>query len=190
MFCTHLHIDHVGWNTQRADGGGRPLSPTPAIWSAAPSWPTGWPGAPRAPRRRPVRGLEDSVLPVIEAGLVDLVDTGQELARGLVLAPLPGHTMGQMGLRIDRQGGRAIFCGDAVHSPAQIFQPAVSTSSCIDPDGAAETRQILLEEAAATGRLVVPAHFRGRRRAYVRETGGAFAPMFADAPAQLRGPNR
>ncbi len=90
--------------------------------------------------------------------------------------------MGQMGLRIDRQGGRAIFCGDAVHSPAQICQPAVSTSSCIDPDRAAATRQILLEEAAATGRLVVPGHFRGRRSAYVRNTGAAFAPVFEDAP--------
>jgi glyoxylase-like metal-dependent hydrolase (beta-lactamase superfamily II) len=114
-----------------------------------------------------VRGLEDSVLPIIEAGLVDLVDDGHELARGLVLAPLPGHTMGQLGLRIDRQGGRAIFCGDAVHSPAQICQPGVSTSSCLDPGLAVATRRALLEEAAATGRLVVPGHFRGRRRAYV-----------------------
>ena len=52
VFCTHLHIDHVGWNRQRADGRWAPISPTPAIWSAAPSRPTGWPGATRAPRRR------------------------------------------------------------------------------------------------------------------------------------------
>jgi glyoxylase-like metal-dependent hydrolase (beta-lactamase superfamily II) len=111
------------------------------------------------------RGLEDSVLPVVDAGLVDVVDDGHELAQGVVLTFLPGHTTGQMGLRIDREGGRAIFCGDAVHSPAQVLQPGVSTWSCDDPARAADTRQILLEEAAATGRLVVPAHFRGRRRA-------------------------
>jgi glyoxylase-like metal-dependent hydrolase (beta-lactamase superfamily II) len=127
-----------------------------------------------------VRGLEDSVLPVMEAGLTDLVDDGHELARGLVLTLLPGHTMGQIRLRIDRPDGRVIFCGDTMHSPAQIFQPTVSTSSCIDPDRAAHTRQVLLEEAAATGRLVVPAHFRDRRRAYVRETGAVFAPIFTD----------
>jgi glyoxylase-like metal-dependent hydrolase (beta-lactamase superfamily II) len=86
--------------------------------------------------------------------------------------------MGQMGLRIDRADGRAIFCGDAVHSPVQICQPSVSTSSCIDPNRAAET----LEEAAATGRVVVPAHFRGWRRAYVREFGPGFAPIFKDDP--------
>lgn len=66
-----------------------------------------------------------------------------------------------------------------MHSPAQILQPGVSTSSCDDP--AADTRQILLEEAEATGRLMVPAHFRGRRRAYVRHTGAGFAPIFEDA---------
>jgi glyoxylase-like metal-dependent hydrolase (beta-lactamase superfamily II) len=118
-----------------------------------------------------VRGLQDSVLPIMEAGLVDLVDDGHELARGLHLTLLPGHTMGQMGLRIDRPDGRAIFCGDTVHSPAQIYQPSVSTSSCLDPHRAAETRQILFKEAAVTRQLVVPAHFRGWRRAYVRETG-------------------
>ena len=183
MFCTHLHIDHVGWNTQRADGGWAPTFSNDRYLvgrAELADW-LGRRAAGTAPAMH-VRGLEDSVLPVIEAGLVDLVDAGHELARGLVLAPLPGHTTGQMGLHIDRQGGRTIFCGDAVHSPAQIFQPAVSTSSCIDPDRAAATRQILLEEAAATGRLVVPGHFRGRRSAYVRNTGAAFAPVFEDAP--------
>jgi glyoxylase-like metal-dependent hydrolase (beta-lactamase superfamily II) len=184
VFCTHLHIDHVGWNTQLTDGRWAPTFPNArylvgrtelADWLARRD-------ASTAPAMH-VRGLEDSVLPVVEAGLVDLVDDGHELARGLVLALLPGHTMGQMGLRIDRPDGRAIFCGDAVHSPAQICQPAVSTSSCMDPAGAAATRRNLLEEAAATGRLMVPAHFRGWRRAYVRETATGFAPIFGDDPA-------
>jgi glyoxylase-like metal-dependent hydrolase (beta-lactamase superfamily II) len=183
VFCTHLHIDHVGWNTQPTDGRWAPTFPNArylvgrtelADWLARRD-------AGTAPAMH-VRGLQDSVLPIMEAGLVDLVDDGHELARGLHLTLLPGHTMGQMGLRIDRQGGRAIFCGDAVHSPAQICQPGVSTSSCLDPDRAAETRQILFEEAAATGRLVVPAHFRGWRRAYVRESGTVFMPIFGDDP--------
>jgi glyoxylase-like metal-dependent hydrolase (beta-lactamase superfamily II) len=93
---------------------------------------------------------------------------------------LPGHTVGQMGLRIDRRGGRAIFCGDAVHSPAQIVQPGVSTSSCIDQRRASETRRLLLEEAAASRRPVVPRHFRGGRRAYVRAAGTGFTPIFQD----------
>jgi glyoxylase-like metal-dependent hydrolase (beta-lactamase superfamily II) len=116
----------------------------------------------------------------VEAGVMDLVDDGHELARGLVLPPLRGHTVGQMGLRIDRPDGRAVFCGDAVHSPAQICQPGVSTSSRIDPGRAAATRQMLFEEAAATDRLVVPGHFRGTRTVHVRKTGASFAPIFDD----------
>ncbi|MGH6919858.1 MAG: MBL fold metallo-hydrolase [Geminicoccaceae bacterium] len=181
VFCTHLHIDHVGWNTRREGGRWVPTFPNArhlvgrtelADWLARRDAGTA--------EAMHVRGLEDSVLPVVEAGLVDLVDDGHELAKGLVLTGLPGHTVGQMGLRIDRPAARAIFCGDAVHSPAQMVQPGVSTSSCIDQRRAALTRRHLLEEAAASGRLVVPGHFRGRRRAYVRASGAGFTPIFQD----------
>ncbi|HEX6013982.1 MAG TPA: MBL fold metallo-hydrolase [Geminicoccaceae bacterium] len=179
VFCTHLLIGHVGWNTRREDGRWMPTFPNArhlvgraelADWSARCD-------AGTAPAMH-VRGLQDSVFPLVDAGLVDLVDDGHEVAAGLVLAPLPGHTAGQMGLRVDRQRGRAVFCGDAIHSPAQVFQPAVSTSSCADPRLAAATRCALLEEAAATGRLVVPAHFRGQRHARVRSGPVGFEPVF------------
>jgi hypothetical protein len=106
---------------------------------------------------------------MMEAGKVDLIDDGHELAWGLHLTLLPGPTMGQMGLRIDRPDGRAILVWRHGASPMQIFQPGVSTSSYDDPSRAAETRQILLEEASATRRLVVPSQLRGWRRTYVRE---------------------
>jgi glyoxylase-like metal-dependent hydrolase (beta-lactamase superfamily II) len=181
VFCTHLHIDHVGWNTRRADGRWVPTFPN-ARYLVGRAELDDWLArrdAGTAPAMH-VQGLDDSVLPVVEAGLVDLVDDGHELAKGLALTALPGHTVGQMGLRIDRPAARAIFCGDAVHSPAQIVQPGLSTASCMDPRRAAETRRLLLEEAAASRRLVVPGHFRGWRRAYVREHGTAFAPLFQD----------
>jgi glyoxylase-like metal-dependent hydrolase (beta-lactamase superfamily II) len=148
VFCTHPHIDHVGWNTQRADG----------------RWGPTFPNARYLVRRAELADLlarrDAGTAPAMHVGGWRTVScpswaraTGYELARGLVLTPLLGHTAGQMGLRIDRPGGRAILCGDAVHSPAQIFQPGVSTSSCDDPVRAAATGQILLEEAAATGRV-------------------------------------
>jgi glyoxylase-like metal-dependent hydrolase (beta-lactamase superfamily II) len=114
VFCTHLHIDHVGWNTQRADGRWAPTFPN-ARYLVGRTELADWLGrrdAGTAPAMH-VRGLEDSVLPVVDAGLVDLVDDGHELTRGLVLTFLPGHTTGQMGLRIDRPGGlprRASYC--------------------------------------------------------------------------------
>jgi glyoxylase-like metal-dependent hydrolase (beta-lactamase superfamily II) len=103
---------------------------------------------------------------------------GHELGRGLALTPLPGHTPGQMGLLLDHLSGRAIFCGDALHSPVQIYEPHISTATCTDPSTAIVTRRAILEEATETGRLVVPAHFRGRRCAHVRRAGKAFEPVF------------
>jgi glyoxylase-like metal-dependent hydrolase (beta-lactamase superfamily II) len=83
-----------------------------------------------------------------------------------------------MGLRLDRLEERALFCGDAMHSPVQILQPTVSTSSCRDPELAARTRIALLQEAAATGRVLVPAHFRGARHVTVAARGDGFQPVF------------
>jgi len=126
------------------------------------------------------RALEQSVIPIVEAGKADLVDDGHELGPGLQLAPLPGHTSGQMGLVVNYARNRAIFCGDAIHHPLQIFQPGLSTSTCVDQKLAAETRKKILAEAADSGRLVVPAHFRGQRRAHVRAGSGGYEPVFGN----------
>ena len=179
VFCTHLHVDHVGWNTRRADGRWVPTFPNAryligrdelADWTARRA-------AGGAPDMH-IRALQDSVLPVVEAALVDLADDGYDVAEGLTLMRLPGHTAGQMGLRIDRRDGHAVFCGDAVHSPVQVFEPGVSTSSCADPLAAAATRRALLEDAVATGSLLVPAHFRGARCARIRHGPAGFEPVF------------
>jgi glyoxylase-like metal-dependent hydrolase (beta-lactamase superfamily II) len=103
---------------------------------------------------------------VVEAGVVDLVEDRYDLAEGLTVIHLPGHTHNQMGLRINRPDSRALFCGDALHSPVQIFDSGISTSSCANPRVAAATRRTLLEDAVETNRLVVPAHFRGHRCAH------------------------
>ena len=85
-------------------------------------------------------------------------------------------------LSVDYPQHRAIFCGDAVHNPVQIFQPGLSTSSCTDPQLACETRTNILAEAADSGRLVIPAHFRGSRCAHIRADGGGYAPVFDAGP--------
>jgi glyoxylase-like metal-dependent hydrolase (beta-lactamase superfamily II) len=179
VFCTHLHVDHVGWNTREADGHWVPTFPNArylfgrvelADWMAR-----------RAAGTAPplhLASLEDSVVPIVEAGLVDLVDDGFELAPGLMLMRLPGHTDGQMGLRIDRDGCHAIFCGDAIHSPVQYFQPDISTATCVDRQAAAATRRAVLEEASESGRLVAPAHIRGLRFCRVHRQGAGFEPEF------------
>jgi glyoxylase-like metal-dependent hydrolase (beta-lactamase superfamily II) len=179
VFCTHLHVDHVGWNTRRHKGRFEPTFPNARYlfgrrelndWIAQRN-------AGRAPLIH-ARALEESVIPIVEAGRADLVDDGYDLGPGLRLEPLPGHTSGQMGLKVERTQDRAIFCGDAVHSPLQIYQPSLSTSVCVDPKVATATSETIFAEAADSGRLVVPAHFRGQRRVHIRSNGNGYEPVF------------
>ena len=181
VFCTHLHVDHVGWNTQLRDGRWVPTFPNArylfgrtelAHWQAQ---------ADRQGAGAVNHGsFADSVLPILEAGQADLVDDGHDLAAGMVLRGLPGHTPGQMGLFLDSADGRALFCGDAIHSPAQIARPAWSSAFCADAALSAHTRTAIVEDAAERGTLLVPAHFRGAGCAHVKRDGGAFRPVFGD----------
>jgi glyoxylase-like metal-dependent hydrolase (beta-lactamase superfamily II) len=179
VFCTHLHVDHVGWNTQQDNGRWLPTFPN-ARYLFGRRELADWMAQRDAGQVPPIhaRALEANVIPIVEAGLADLVDDGHEPAKGLRLVPLPGHTDGQMGLVVDIANHRAIFCGDAVHNPLQIFQPNLSTSTCTDPERASRTRIAILAEAADSGRLVVPAHFRGARCAHIRPHGSGYKPVF------------
>jgi glyoxylase-like metal-dependent hydrolase (beta-lactamase superfamily II) len=183
VFCTHLHVDHVGWNTRRENDRWEPTFPN-ARYLFGRRELADWMAQYDAGRALPIhaRALEQSVIPIVEAGRADLVDDGFELGPGLRLVPLPGHTRGQMGLTVDHGGERAIFCGDAVHNPLQIFQVGLSTSTCVDQNVAANTRLKIFAEAADSGRLVVPAHFRGSRCACVRAHGSDFEPVFSRRP--------
>jgi glyoxylase-like metal-dependent hydrolase (beta-lactamase superfamily II) len=179
VFCTHLHVDHVGWNTQQEDGRWKPTFPN-ARYLFGRRELANWMIQHENGSVPPIhaRALEANVIPIVEAGLADLVDDGYEPAPGLRLVPLPGHTDGQMGLVIDYLSHRAIFCGDAMHHPLQIFQPGLSTSACTDPEQANRTRATILAEAAESARLVVPAHFRGGRCVHIRRQGRGYKPVF------------
>jgi glyoxylase-like metal-dependent hydrolase (beta-lactamase superfamily II) len=179
VFCTHLHVDHVGWNTRRENGRWEPTFPN-ARYLFGRRELAEWMRQREAGCAAPIhaRALEESVIPIVEAGLADLVDDGYALGPGLRLVPLPGHTSGQMGVAVDYAQHRAIFCGDAVHSPIQIFQPSLSTSVCVDPTLASKTRNMIFAEAADSGRLVIPAHFRGPRRAHIRSSSSGYEPVF------------
>jgi len=187
VFCTHLHVDHVGWNTQQDDGRWKPTFSN-ARYLFGRRELADWMTQHDTGRALPIhaRALEQSVIPIVEAGLADLVDDGHELGPGLQLAPLPGHTSGQMGLVVNYARDRAIFCGDAMHHPLQVFQPGLSTSTCVDQKLAAETRSKILAEAADSGRLVVPAHFRGQRRAHIRAASGGYELVFGNGQIAQR----
>jgi len=180
VFCTHLHVDHVGWNTRLLDGRWVPTFPNARYLIGRREL-----GYWQDQRPRPdgdalqVSGFEDSVLPILEAERAELVDDGYELGPGLSLVPLPGHTPGQMGVRADG-AVRALFCADAIHSPLQVLDPGLSTAVCVDREQARQVRRALLEEAAEEGRLLVPAHFRGTRWMHIQRTATGFTPCFPD----------
>ncbi|MCU0883396.1 MAG: MBL fold metallo-hydrolase [Beijerinckiaceae bacterium] len=179
VMCTHLHADHVGWNTRLENGRWVPTFPKAryligrtelAFWSERAAQPADYPlnhGS-----------LADSVLPVIEAGLADLIDDGAQVAPGVTILPLPGHTPGHAGLEIAEPGQPSlVFSGDALHSPVQVVHPGWSSAFCTDPAMAATSRIALLERAAETDTVLIPAHLRGEGMRISR-MGARFRPRF------------
>lgn len=178
--CSHFHADHVGWNTRLDNGRWVPTfanARTLAARSEFEFWQAKVTEADDSPDPR-LDPFRDSVLPVHEAGLLDLVDDGYEVARGLTLLRSPGHTPGHMSVEATRDGGRAVFCGDAIHSPIQMVLPDLSTRFCTDGVQAAKTRRRMLEDLAGTDSLLVPIHFRGSGACRVQHSKDAFTPDF------------
>ncbi len=175
VFCTHLHADHVGWNTRLVDGRWVPTFPR-ARYLLGRGELAYWQSQVRCDPAANHGSYTDSVLPVIEAGQVDLVDADHELLRGLTVRPLPGHSPGQVGITLDRRGSHGLLCGDAIHHPVQLVRPDWSSRFCSDGSQAHATRRLLLEEVAERGAWLVPAHFMGLTGMRIRRTRDGFRP--------------
>lgn len=185
---THLHADHTGWNTVLKDGAWVPAFPNArylmprkdyAYWSQAIA---------QSPDIAMDNSWEDSVLPVIEAGLVDFIDedVGQILGC-LTVEPVPGHTPGMLSYRLCSDGEEGLFCADVFHSPVQIYRPDINTAYCVLQDIARETRARVLAEAAERGTLIMPMHFGAPYCGYIRREGDGYRLEPADWP-ELRLP--
>ena len=162
VFCTHLHADHVGWNTRRVDGRWQPTFAHARILCSR----TELAAAERAAAAdRP--GTDDralwldSVLPVLQAGSLQAVDGVFELDDGLRLEPAPGHTDGNAVVWLDSAGQSALFAGDVCHHPLQVFHPELNSVFCADPPQATATRRRLLQACEAAGARMMPAHWAG-----------------------------
>ncbi|WP_406210045.1 MBL fold metallo-hydrolase [Kitasatospora sp. NBC_01560] len=160
VILTHLHTDHVGWNT-RTDGNGAWIPTFPgARHLVSRTEREFWAGQDMdEPRRQMFR---DSVHPVEEAGLLDLVDLpaeGTEIAPGLRLLPTPGHTPGHLAVQLSSNGETALVTGDCIHHPVQFAHPAIGSCVDIDPDRSRATRHDLLRSLAGSGGLVLGTHF-------------------------------
>lgn len=181
---THLHSDHVGWNTRLVDGEWVPTFPRATYLIAKADFDY-WNPAEDRPRRGmfgdvsvfAVGGdmFEDSILPVHRAGQMVLWEDGYRIDSGLSLEPAAGHTPGSAVLRLTSGTDRALFIGDLVHSPLQIAEPDCDTCLSEDQREATRSRRRILEEAADTRALVFPGHLAGHGAAEVRREGGKFA---------------
>lgn len=169
--CTHMHVDHVGWNTRLDNGRWVPTFPKARYIFAKAEW-EHWQRMSRENQlQRTGDYVADSVLPIVDAGRADLVATDHQISDGIWLDPLPGHTPGLVGVHLKNAGGEAIFCGDMMHHPLQVARPQMSTNFDTDQKQAAATRRKFLERTVGTNTLVVPAHFPGATSGYVQERG-------------------
>jgi len=157
VVCTHLHVDHVGWNTQVVNGHWVPTFPNATYIFAGEEWEF-W----RAQHDAEAEAnacIGDSVWPVVNAGQVQLVDSNHVLNEYARFEPSPGHTPGHVCLRITTNAGAAVFAGDLMHRPVQVAEPQWSSIFCTDPAQSRATRQAFVEQHADSGRLIIAAHF-------------------------------
>jgi glyoxylase-like metal-dependent hydrolase (beta-lactamase superfamily II) len=159
VMCTHLHVDHVGWNTRLADGRWVPTFPN-ARYIFARSEYEFWKEARQRGKDSPDGPVfEDSVEPVVEAGLAQIVDDAEELSDGFRLEPTAGHSVGHVAIHLEAAAGHVIFSGDVMHHPIQVREPHINSCFCEYPDRSAATRRRFLETYADRDVLVAPAHF-------------------------------
>jgi glyoxylase-like metal-dependent hydrolase (beta-lactamase superfamily II) len=176
VVMTHLHADHVGWNTKLVNDRWEPTFPNARYY------------LPRvefdfcASGRNRTEGVDvfgesflDSVMPVVDAGLAEMIAPGAVIADCLRAEAAPGHSPGQLIYRFSDDNQEGVFCADIMHSPLQIVRPELNTGYCIWPDMARQTRRAFLEQAAIRGTLILPAHFGAPHVGYVRRQGEGFA---------------
>ena len=172
---THLHVDHVGWNTRLVDGQWVPTFPNATYLM------------PRLdfehfnPANNPnIAGgvnenvYEDSIEPVYAAGQVRLWEGERVVDGNLRLLAAPGHTPGASVLLLASGSDKALFAGDLMHTPLQVTHPQHNSCFCEDPATAQATRRDLLGWAADNTALILPAHFSGQTALEVVRDGGGF----------------
>ena len=175
VFCTHLHVDHCGWNTRLVDGKWVPTFPNATYIFGKIEYET-WEAAANEPDRNERRSAvwEDSCLPIVEAGQAKLVDADFEFEDGIWLTPAFRHSPGQFCVNFTSKGKHVIFTGDMMHHALQCVEPDWSTCFCPEPVKAAESRKRILDSVVDTDTILVPAHFPGQTAGYVDSDGDAW----------------
>lgn len=178
VLITHIHTDHVGWNTQAIGGRWVPTFPNATylfprrgheFFASAEG------------RARPNYGMyEDSIVPLIAAGQARMVaPEGGEVLPGISYLPTPGHSVDHMSIRLVSQGAEALFAGDVMHSPIQVHAPELCSVFCADPDEATRSRRRVLAHCADKDALYLSSHFAESSAGRIARASGGYRWTFA-----------
>ena len=170
VMCTHLHVDHVGWNTRMENGRWVPTFPK-ARYVFGKSEYDYWH---EQNAKAEVPPFADSVLPVVEAKRAELVGNDFAIGDHARILPTPGHTPGHVAFTFGKGKDDAVFAGDLMHSPLQTLHPELSPKFDVDPKQAAVTRRSFLERYCDTNTLCCTAHFPSPSSGKIKRKGNAF----------------
>ena len=147
VFCTHMHVDHVGWNTRLENGRFVPTFPNAKYLFHRTEW-EHWKATEEEIQAEVVK---DSLLPIVDAGLAEMVENDHVIEDGVRLLPTPGHTPGHCGLVLGtKEEGDAVVTGDLIHHPFLVAEPDWPSRVCWDPEMAVRTRRAFVERYADT----------------------------------------
>ena len=170
VVCTHLHVDHVGWNTMLENGRWVPTFPKARYLIGRQEYEF-W-GAHDDEEQQTILG--DSVKPIFDAGLAELVELDHVISPEIRLTPSTGHTPGHVSVLIESEGERAAITGDMAHHPCQLAHPDWSPAFDTDPAASVASRQRLFAEWADQPTLVIGTHFPDPTAGQVVRDGDVF----------------
>ena len=175
VLCTHLHADHVGWNTKLLNGKWVPTFPNAQYLFTKKEFDY-WKTENQKNPSEPIMygSFNDSILPVIKSGQAVLVDSNHRIDTGIQLEPAYGHTPGNIIVNVESKGDQAVLCGDVIHHPLQLLKPMWSSNFCYDPELSRKTRLNLLNRCAGAKIAILPAHFHSPDYGYIERDGEAY----------------
>jgi glyoxylase-like metal-dependent hydrolase (beta-lactamase superfamily II) len=171
VLCTHLHFDHVGWNTIQVDGRWAPAFPNARYLFARAEW-EHW------SRRSDAvftPTFDETVRPVMDAGQADLVEPDHRITPEVRLEPSPGHTPGHVSVAVESRGASALVTGDMTHHPVQWAETDWTMIADVDSTQAAATRRRVRRDCALREALVIGTHYASPCAGHVVAQGGGFA---------------
>lgn len=174
VLCTHLHADHVGWNTRLVNGRWAPTFPNARYLMADEELRYLRDKVGREGNEANHHCYPDSVLPVIEHGQADIVTMSHRVAPGIFMEPAPGHTPGSVLIHLEDGAEHAVCVGDLIHHPLQMSDPGMPTGYCEDPQAAARRRVDFCARYADSGSRVLTAHFPAPSAGWIRREASAY----------------